>query len=66
MRILVIGSGGREHALVRSFRADDVHAAPGNPGIAALQDMIGAPVSAVGVGPRRDQTLQLRDLLQQC
>src|SRR5580704_14949003 len=33
--------------------------------IAALQDMIGAPVCAVGVGPRRDQTLQLRDLLQQ-
>jgi adenylosuccinate synthase len=33
--------------------------------IAALQDMIGAPVCAVGVGPRRDQTLQLRDLLRQ-
>jgi len=26
--------------------------------------MIGAPVCAVGVGPRRDQTLQLRDLLR--
>jgi len=25
--------------------------------------MIGAPVSAIGVGPRRDQTLQLRPLL---
>ena len=35
MRILVIGSGGREHALVRAFGAEDVHAAPGNPGIAA-------------------------------
>ncbi len=30
--------------------------------LAALQDMIGAPVSAVGVGPRRDQTLELRSL----
>jgi adenylosuccinate synthase len=29
----------------------------------ALQDMIGAPVCAVGVGPRRDQTLQLRPLV---
>jgi adenylosuccinate synthase len=29
----------------------------------ALQDMIGAPIAAVGVGPRRDQTLQLRDLI---
>jgi phosphoribosylamine--glycine ligase len=35
VRILVIGSGGREHALVRAFSADDVHAAPGNPGISA-------------------------------
>jgi phosphoribosylamine--glycine ligase len=33
VRILVIGSGGREHALVRALAADDVHAAPGNPGI---------------------------------
>ncbi len=36
MRILVIGSGGREHALVRAFSTEDVHAAPGNPGIAEL------------------------------
>ena len=36
MRILVIGSGGREHALVRALAADDVHAAPGNPGIEAV------------------------------
>jgi adenylosuccinate synthase len=28
--------------------------------LAALENLIGAPVSAVGVGPRRDQTLQLR------
>ncbi|MDR2985371.1 MAG: adenylosuccinate synthase [Nocardiopsaceae bacterium] len=31
--------------------------------VLALQDMIGAPIAAVGVGPRRDQTLQLRDLV---
>jgi phosphoribosylamine---glycine ligase len=41
VRILVIGSGGREHALVRALcqptrGQDDVHAAPGNPGIEAL------------------------------
>ena len=31
--------------------------------ILALQDMIGAPVAAVGVGPRRDQTLQVRSVI---
>jgi adenylosuccinate synthase len=28
-----------------------------------LEDMIGAPVCGIGVGPRRDQTLQLRQLV---
>jgi adenylosuccinate synthase len=31
--------------------------------VEALEDMIGAPVSAVGTGPRRDQTLQIRPLI---
>jgi adenylosuccinate synthase len=31
--------------------------------VRAVEDMIGAPVSAVGVGPRRDQTVQLREVL---
>jgi phosphoribosylamine---glycine ligase len=38
--VLVVGSGGREHALVRALAADPgvdaVHAAPGNPGMAAV------------------------------
>jgi phosphoribosylamine---glycine ligase len=42
VKLLVIGSGAREHALVRSLTADpavtELHAAPGNPGIAELAD----------------------------
>ena len=40
MRILIVGGGGREHALAWKLRRDDpdseLFAAPGNPGIAAI------------------------------
>ena len=40
MRVLVIGGGGREHAIVRGLAADpavsELHAAPGNPGVSEL------------------------------
>ena len=43
MRVLVIGSGGREHALARALAKDgdvgQLHAAPGNPGIARLAEL---------------------------
>ncbi|WP_315913931.1 phosphoribosylamine--glycine ligase [Arthrobacter sp. lap29] len=40
MKVLVIGPGGREHAIIRSLLSDpnvsEVHAAPGNAGIGAI------------------------------
>jgi phosphoribosylamine---glycine ligase len=43
MRVLVIGSGGREHALARALARDDdvtgLHVAPGNPGISATAEI---------------------------
>ena len=44
MRILVVGGGGREHALIwklaQSPRVDKLFCAPGNPGIAALAECV--------------------------
>ncbi len=55
MRILVIGSGGREHAIVRALSSEgaSLHAAPGNPGIASLAethpDTVPVPDQIVGL-----------------
>ncbi|MFC6884733.1 MULTISPECIES: phosphoribosylamine--glycine ligase [Actinomadura] len=42
MRVLVLGSGGREHALARALHRDPsvtaLHCAPGNPGTAEIAD----------------------------
>ncbi len=50
MKILVIGSGGREHALVRALQSfdDEVLCAPGNAGIAAHARCV--PIEATDIG----------------
>jgi phosphoribosylamine---glycine ligase len=64
VKVLVVGSGAREHAIVRSLRldpsVDEVVAAPGNPGIAAVarceplpggaSDSAGVVALATGLG----------------
>lgn len=54
MIVLVVGSGGREHALALALSQDpdvtEVHAAPGNPGIAAVATLHPVdPMSGVAV-----------------
>jgi phosphoribosylamine--glycine ligase len=54
MDVLVIGTGGREHALALSLARDpgvtSVHAAPGNPGLAAVATLHDVdPMSGPGV-----------------
>jgi len=49
MKILVIGSGGREHAIVwrlaRCPSVSKLYAAPGNPGIGQVAELVAAPAS---------------------
>lgn len=51
MKILVIGGGGREHALVwklsQSPQVPELFCAPGNPGIAALAECVAIAANAV-------------------
>src|SRR6476659_6435173 len=51
MKILVVGNGGREHALVWKIRqrplVSEVYCAPGNAGIAALADCVPIESSSI-------------------
>ena len=52
MRVLLLGSGGREHALARALAADpdvtELHAVPGNPGIGALAHLHPVDITDAG------------------
>ena len=56
MRVMVIGDGGREHALVEALAASplqpEMYAAPGNPGIARIAETVDIPA---------DDLIALRD-----
>ena len=65
MRILVVGGGGREHALSWALKRDtpdaDLYAAPGNPGTAQLGTNLAIPATALDqlVGAVRDHQIDL-------
>ena len=56
MKVMVVGSGGREHALVEALAASPLepamYAAPGNPGISRIAERVDIPV---------DDLVSLRD-----
>ena len=59
MKVLVVGGGGREHAIVdaltRSGRIDTIYCAPGNAGIAAQAECV--PIRETEVEALRDFAL---------
>ena len=61
MKVLLVGGGGREHALAWRLAQDDervsIVAAPGNPGIAELAECVAADVTDVDalLGLARDR-----------
>jgi len=67
MRLLVVGSGGREHALVARLAADrdvaEIVAAPGNPGIARLARTasvdLGSPDAVLALADREQIDLTI-------
>src|SRR3954462_5313092 len=67
MKILVLGSGGREHALVwklaQSPHATQLWCAPGNAGIAGERLNNGVPVECVSIGA--EDLLQLLAFVQE-
>lgn len=64
MNLLLIGSGGREHALAwalrRSPQVDTIYVAPGNGGTARMEGVQNVPVRAEDVAALRDFALRTR------
>lgn len=84
MKVLIIGSGGREHAIAytlnKSAKVNEIHAFPGNPGIAEIGKCINGNVEdlntilslckkenydLVVIGPEVPLCLGLADLLEE-
>src|SRR5437870_5776703 len=65
MKVLLIGGGGREHALAWRIKRDDARveiiAAPGNPGIATLARCVAIAATDIHglLGLARDESIDL-------
>ena len=60
MRVLVVGGGGREHAICRKLRESNklsaLYCAPGNAGIAEVAELV--PIGAMEFEKIRDFALE--------
>src|SRR5918911_1533784 len=68
VKVLLVGSGAREHALAwklaQSPQFDELHAAPGNPGIAKLGDCHDRGIDLAIIGPEAPLVLGVADQLR--
>ena len=68
MKVLIVGSGGREHAIAwscsKSQRVDKIYCAPGNAGIGQIAECV--PIGAMEFDEGQDPGAVMPEVLKAC